>query len=137
MGKWDLTWDDGDGKIGKGTNNIDRILDGKVIQENFRALEGNLKGFKGTSLSVFKSRFNTWKQSWADNKGGHFDFTGALDGEKRIFKTQPSDVNGKTVFQRMVFHDIKKDSLTWDWGSTQDGGETWKLLWRINYVRAE
>jgi hypothetical protein len=35
----------------------------------------------------------------------------------------------------MVFYDIKKDSFTWDWEGTQDGGETWNLLWRINYTR--
>ncbi len=137
VGKWDLTWDDGDGITGKGTNNIVRILDGKVIQENFHALEGKLSGFKGTSITVFKARFKTWKQSWADNKGGHLEFTGDLDGDKRIFKTQPREVNGKTIFQRMVFHDIKEDSLTWDWESTPDGGETWKLLWRISYKRAD
>ncbi|MFY0654096.1 MAG: hypothetical protein JXQ96_18810 [Cyclobacteriaceae bacterium] len=137
VGKWNLTWDDGEGKVGKGTNNIVRIMDGKVIQENFEALEGNFKGFKGTSMSVFSPQRQTWKQAWTDNQGGYFDFTGAIDGKKRMFKTTPREKDSKTIIQRMVFYNIKDDSLTWDWESTQDGGKTWKLQWRINYERAK
>lgn len=33
LGEWDVTW----GEEGKGTNRIERILDGKIIQENFSA----------------------------------------------------------------------------------------------------
>ena len=35
----------------------------------------------------------------------------------------------------MVFYDIGENSLTWDWESSLDGGETWKLQWRIFYIR--
>jgi hypothetical protein len=131
VGEWDLTWKNADGSIGKGTNRIEKTLDGKVIQENFR----DVKGFKGTSLSVFNPQKFTWHQAWADNGGGYFNFIGDIDGEKRIFKTQPRESNGKTVILRMVFYDIKPESLTWDWERSDDGGQTWNLSWRINYKR--
>jgi hypothetical protein len=35
----------------------------------------------------------------------------------------------------MVFKNIKANAFTWDWESSVDGGETWKLNWRINYSR--
>jgi hypothetical protein len=131
VGDWDLTWKNADGSIGKATNRIEKTLDGKVIQENFR----DVKGFKGTSLSVFNAQKFTWHQAWVDNGGGYFNFTGDFNGEKRIFKTQPRVLNGKTTILRMVFYDIKPESLTWDWERSDDGGQTWNLNWRINYQR--
>jgi hypothetical protein len=137
IGKWGLTWDEGDGKIGRGTNHIEKTLDGTVIQENFRAIDGKSKGFKGTSLSVFNLQTKIWKQAWADNQGGYFDFTGEIEEDKRIFKTAIKKKDDKTIIQRMIFYNISNDSLTWDWQGTQDGGENWNLLWRINYVRSK
>lgn len=136
VGKWDLTWDDGEGKTGKGTNHIVKTLDGKVIQENFEAISGNFQGFKGTSLTVYNPKNKTWKQAWADNQGGYFDFTGEVDGTKRIFATTQRNKDGKTIIQRMVFYNITTDALTWDWESSEDAGKNWKLLWRINYKKA-
>ena len=135
VGKWELTWDEGNGKMGKGTNEIEKILDGKVIQENFQVIEGNNKGFKGISISVYQPRLDRWKQAWCDNQGGYFDFIGEFDDDNRIFKTQIIERGGKKIISRMVFKDIKKDSFIWDWESSYDRGVTWKLNWRINYKR--
>ncbi len=132
VGKWDLTWKNADGTIGKGENIIEKTLDNKVIQENFRDL---IKGFKGTSLTVFNTQRQTWHQAWADNGGGFINLLGETDGEKRIFKTLPRIVNGTTVIARMVFYDIKSDRFIWDWEQSNDGGQTWSLSWRINYGR--
>lgn len=131
VGEWDLTWKNADGSIGKGSNRIEKTLDGKVIQENFR----DVKGFKGTSISVFNTQRFTWHQAWADNQGGYFNFVGDIEGDKRIFRTIPRNVNDKTVILRMVFYNIKQDSLDWDWERSDDGGQTWSLQWRINYQR--
>ncbi len=136
VGEWEATWDEGDGKVGKGTNSIRKVLDEKVIEENFKILEGQSKGFKGTSISVYQPQTDTWKQSWADNNGGFYYFKGKFDGDKRIFQTEVFDTqDGKQFTQRMVFYDIKKQSMTWDWEASNDGGETWTLNWRINYTR--
>ena len=138
LGKWEVSWDEGEGKVGKGTNYITKILDDKVIQENFEVIEGQSKGFKGTSLTTYQSRFNKWRQAWADNQGGYYDFTGKFEGDKRIFQTGIFDTkDGKRFTQRMIFYNINNSSLTWDWESSNNGGETWNLNWRINYMRME
>lgn len=137
VGKWKVNWEEGD-SLGRGTNLIEKTLDGTVIRENFRILEGRNAGFKGTSISVYQPRFERWKQAWADNNGGYFDFTGKTDGGKRIFQTEVFErEDGSQFTQRMVFYDITEDSLTWDWESSIDGGETWRLNWRIFYERME
>lgn len=137
VGTWTASWDEGNGVEQLGTNTIEKQLDGKVLVENFRITSGKSAGFKGTSISVFQHRFNRWKQAWADNQGGYFDFEGAFDGDKRIFQTEVSNRGGKQVQQRMIFYDIKEDSMTWDWERSEDGGETWNLAWRIFYERAK
>ncbi len=136
VGNWEVSWDEGDGQIGKGTNLIEKTLDGQVIQENFRILEGNQAGFKGTSLSVYNPQTQTWKQAWADNQGGYFDFTGITENDQRIFQTMERELaDGRKMIQRMRFYDITEKSLMWDWETSFDGGETWALAWRINYSK--
>lgn len=137
IGKWEVSWEEGDGS-GRGTNQIEKTLDGTVIRENFRILEGRNAGFKGTSISVYQPRFERWKQAWADNNGGYFDFTGKIEGDKRIFQSGTFErQDGSQFTQRMVFYNITEDSMTWDWESSTDGGETWTLNWRIFYKRMD
>jgi hypothetical protein len=131
VGDWDLTWNANDSTKGKGTNKIIKILDKKVIQENFI----DASGFKGTSISVYNVRRKVWNQSWADNAGGYFSFIGETEGEKRIFKTEPRIINNDTMVLRMVFYDVKQDSFIWDWEMSKNGGRTWELNWRIYYTR--
>ncbi len=133
VGEWTASWDEGEGVKEYGANTISKSLDEKVIVENFRVLDGLNQGFKGTSISVFQPSLNRWKQAWADNQGGYYDFLGVFEDDKRIFRTREND--GR--YQRMVFYDIKENSMTWDWEGTRDGGRTWNLNWRIYYERKE
>lgn len=135
VGDWALTWEDVDGDTARGTNRIERILDGKVIKENFEALSGNLKGFMGKSYSVFNPRTGKWKQTWVDNQSGYLDFTGRFEGDKRIFERKGVNPDGGEILQRMVFYDITENSFRWDWEVSEDDGTTWQLRWRINYIR--
>jgi len=80
----------------------------------------------------------TWKQSWADNQSGFYCFDGRLEGANRVFQTPVFEKeDGKRLTQRMIFKDIEDNSMTWDWESSVDGGDTWTLNWRINYTRKE
>ena len=76
-----------------------------------------------------------WHQGYADNQGAYFNLTGERQGDKRIFKTDMLKKGDNQFIQRMVFYDIKENSLLWDWESSQDGGKTWTLNWRISYKR--
>lgn len=93
---------------------------------------------KGTSISVYNPQTQVWKQAWADNQGGYFDFTGITKNGQRIFQTDERNLSdGRKIIQRMRFYDIEEESLTWDWESSFDGGESWALTWRIFYQRVE
>ncbi len=132
VGEWEVSWLDPDSTLVKGRNNVVKILDEKVIQENFVDTSRN---FKGTSISVYNPQSKTWHQTWADNTGGYYTFIGEIEGDKRIFKTEEKDSRG--AMYRMVFSDIEKDSFKWEWQGFRDGFEDWKTVWEIKYKRIE
>lgn len=135
LGEWELTWENKDGETYHGTNTIRRVMDGKVIEENFMALEGKLEGYEGKSWSVYNPRSDEWKQTWVDNQGAYLDFTGSKDGDSPVFQRSGVDPERKEILSRMIFYNIADDSLDWDWQQSKDKGETWDTLWHIHYNR--
>ncbi|WP_235297323.1 DUF1579 domain-containing protein [Portibacter marinus] len=134
VGEWDLTWEGG-----KGKNVIEKTLKGRVIQENFKATEGNFNGYLGMSISTFDPRDGKWHQAWADSQGGFINLIGIMDGDQRIFQlAEPGTMPDGTQFiNRMRFYDIQEDSFTWDWERSTDDGKNWQLNWRIQYNRSK
>jgi hypothetical protein len=136
LGEWDLTWKDPDGTTASGTNIVTKTLDGKVIQENFSGLSGQSKGYKGNSVSVLDQRTGMWKQTWVDNQSAYLSFTGGADGSDRYF-VEEFVKNGKVHKGKMIFRNISKDSLLWDWKVSSNGGATWTDQWSITYKRKQ
>jgi hypothetical protein len=136
LGEWELTWQNEDGTTATGENRVRRILGGQVIEENFEALTGDMAGYEGKSYSVYNPQTGKWKQTWVDNEGSYLDLTGDIDGGNRIFHRTAVTADGNQILQRMVFYDITEDSLVWDWERSVDEGETWQLMWRIQYRRS-
>ena len=137
IGEWNLTWQDSDSTIGTGKNTISRVMNDKVILESFVGLTGQNEGYVGKSWSVYNRQLKEWKQTWVDSQGAYLDFHAEFSDDNRMFVRKFTGPNGKEVLQRMVFRGIKKNSFTWDWQSSTDGGETWKLQWQIAYRRTE
>lgn len=133
IGTWELNWTDQQGEKGTGINYIQRVMDGNVIEEKFKAITGSTAGFEGQSWSVLDANAGTWKQTWVDNQGGYLDFVGKVDGEDRIFE-RSFEKDGQKVIQRMVFRNITTDSFVWDW-QRKVGDEEWKSWWMIHYKR--
>lgn len=137
VGEWEGSWDEGDGLKPYGLNTITKELDQTVLVEKFRVVSGGTKGFQGMSLSVFDPKNKSWHQAWADNQGTYYNFEGAAEGDRMIFRTLPRVRGDRTVIQRMVFHHITATDFIWDWESSVDGGTTWARQWRIFYKRKE
>lgn len=126
VGKWDAVWEGG-----SGTNTITKEYNGCLIREDFKG--SNLLGM---SVSSYSQADKMWRQTWIDEQNGYLDLKGYYEGENYIFHTVP-DSSKPNAQLRMVFSDIKKDSFTWTWMGTQDGGENWNNLWQISYTRME
>ena len=134
VGDWDLTWPGKNaGEIGHGANNVKRILDGCVVQENFSG--GDSMPLRGTSVSTFDGRAGVWKQTWVDNQGGYLDFTGEFKEGQMILQREATGPGGAKIQQRMVWHNIPAPALDWSWESSRDRGKTWQVLWPVHYKR--
>jgi len=132
VGDWEANWIDANGNMIIGSNLIAKELDGKVIRETFTDPS---TGFLGTSISVYSPADSSWHQAWADNSGGYINFKGIVDEGVRIFQTDPVKNGDDSIVRRMMFYNIQADSFDWDWEVSKDGGETWKLAWKIKYLR--
>ena len=133
LGSWDFTMRSrtnpkADWTTSKGTNEVGRTLADKVILEEFTS-----PGLVGKSWSVYSVANKRWNQTWVDQNGGYLTFTGGPEGSNFILRTEEV----KKVQSRMVFKNIQKDSFTWDWEGTRDGGKTWTLMLQIDYTRAK
>lgn len=125
LGEWNVTW----GEDGNGTNHIERILDGKIIQENFTAPD-----LHGMSVSSFDPERGLWCQTWVDNNGTYLDFTGKFEDAKMIL-SRDAIIKGQACKQRMVWYDIRENQLEWNWERSDDNGKSWRVLWQIHYTR--
>jgi len=125
LGEWEVTW--GEGEIG--TNHVLRIMDDRVIQENFSA-----PGLNGMSVSVYDKERKLWCQTWVDNNGSYLDFTGTFNDRKMILQ-RDALVRGEACKQRMIWYEIQPDKFEWSWERSDDEGKTWRVLWNIHYSR--
>lgn len=133
LGTWDLEWTDAKGQKLTGTNTINKILKGCVIEENFSTAGSD--PYLGKSHSLYDAKSGKWKQTWVDSGGSYLDFTGEFKDGKMTLSREMIDNDGKKTLQRMVFSKIQKNSLVWDWESSTDGGKMWKTNWKIFYKR--
>jgi hypothetical protein len=125
LGEWDAAWRED----GKGTNHVTRILDGKIVQEDF-----NGPDLHGLSFSVYDPERGLWCQTWVDNNGTYLDFTGRFEAGRMIL-ARDAIVGGQPCKQRMVWYDLQADEFNWNWERSDDGGQTWRVLWQIHYTR--
>ncbi|MGD9900476.1 MAG: DUF1579 family protein [Calditrichaceae bacterium] len=132
LGQWDLEWDDATGNRVTGTNIIKSVLDGCVILENFDGAPGN--ALIGMSVSTFDGKTGKWKQTWVDNQGSYLDFTGGMtDGEMVLSRSIKQ--KEKVTIQRMIFYNIEKNNFDWKWEVSDNGGDDFRLVWLIHYIR--
>ena len=125
LGEWEAAW----GGNERGTNRVERILEGKVIQENFSAPD-----FTGMSVSTYDPERKLWCQTWVDSSGTYLDFTGSFENG-RMTLVRDAIVRGEACKQRMIWYDIQADRFHWNWERSDDGGGTWRVLWQIRYTR--
>lgn len=134
VGNWDLTWPgQNQGKVDHGTNRIERVMEGCVVQENFSG--GDAMHLRGMRVSTFDARAGKWKQTWVDNEGGYLDLVGEFRDGQMVLSRQATRPDGSKVMQRMVWKYITHDELDWSWEASKDGGKSWQVLWPIHYKR--
>jgi hypothetical protein len=129
IGEWDVTW----GESGLGTNRLTRILNGRVIREEFSGA-GPKASLEGLSVSVYDPDRRLWRQTWVDDQGGYLDLVGDRMDGVFVFRRAALEI-GPGTEQRMAFRDIEADAFRWTWEQSPDAGVTWVVRWEIDYRR--
>jgi len=129
-GRWNVT-----NPAGKkaGTNEIERILGGCVLRENWKGADGST----GTSLNVYDAPSRKWHQTWVDGGGGLLLLAGEFrDGKMVLEGTRPTR-NGGVVQNRITWQSIGGGParVRQLWESSSDGGKSWKTVFDGTYVR--
>lgn len=130
---WIGTWEvrTPDGKIA-GTNRIEAILDGCVLQETWRGA----KGMQGSSLNMYVPATKQWHQTWMDQQGTLLLLDGSFrDGAMVMTGEAPSTTRpGTTARQRITWTPSKDGSVRQVWETSQDG-QTWTTVFDGRYTR--
>ncbi|MBI1333617.1 MAG: DUF1579 family protein [Armatimonadetes bacterium] len=111
----------------KGKNVIEKILDGKVVQENFSG-----GALTGKSWSVYSPATKSWRQTWVDNSSGYIVLNGKWEDDKMVLYDQPPQ---GAKHHRMIYQDVKKDSFEWLW-EVEAGDGKWEPVFKCHYHRA-
>jgi hypothetical protein len=125
IGEWDVFT--ADGKLA-GTNSIQKILGGCVLQENWEGATGS----KGHSYNLYSG--GRWHQTWVDNQGTLL----LLDGEfreGRMVLQGDTSANGAAVRNRITWQSMPDGRVRQYWDMSTDGGETWTDVFVGFYVR--
>lgn len=129
VGEWDV-YDPGGRKVGE--NVIERRLEGCLLLENWTGAGGS----SGQSMNFYDPNRRTWRQVWVSDLGNVLDYRkGEYRDGAMHFEGITIDEAGDTTLQKLVFHDVARDTVRQVFETSADGGETWNTTWVGIYVR--
>jgi hypothetical protein len=97
---------------------VDRILDGCVLREDYRGVDGH----KGQSFTIYDAARKVWHQSWVTNRGELLVIEGKSEAGEMVL-TGEDHVAGTIVrgLWRPEKGGVRETAVT-----SSDGGKTWK-----------
>jgi hypothetical protein len=102
---------------------VDRILDGCVLRENYEGTDGH----RGQSFSIYDKSRGVWHQSWVTNRGELLVIEGKLEGDEMVLSGVDRTTDGKERriggTWKPVNGGVRETAKT-----STDGGKTW-VLW--------
>ena len=117
IGEWEVM---AGGKLA-GTNSIQPILDGCVLQENWKGSRGSA----GSSLNHFDPSTGKWHQFWVWRNGTTLKLSGEFKGGKMILEGETKGQDGKTILNRITWYDNPDGTVRQHWQQSTDRGKTW------------
>ncbi len=119
---WIGEWDVMAGGKQAGTNSIQPILDGCVLQETWSGARGSA----GSSFNFYNPTTGKWHQFWVWRNGTTLDVAGEYKDGKMLLVGDGKSRDGKTIRNRITWHDNPDGTVRQHWEKSIDGGKTWK-----------
>jgi len=120
VGEWDVVVS---GKPA-GTNRIEKILNGCVLQENWTG--AGPAGASGKSWNWYDIGDRKWHQLWLVSGGTpHLALAGGFSGDVMKYEGTSVGPGGATVQNRLQFFKLADGGVRQFWEQSRDGGKTW------------
>lgn len=115
-----------------GESNIQKILKGNVILENW----SGSSGVEGKSFNHYHMDSERWIQYWVDQGSGRIYFEGNFDPEQNaMVYFEQVDKDSKEPLRRLTFFDVSPDSVRQLSELSSDFGKSWNVEYDFMYVR--
>ena len=130
VGEWDVVVN---GKPA-GTNRIERILNGCVLQENWTGAGGG----SGKSWNWYDIGDRKWHQLWLSSGGApHLSLAGSFADDVMKYEGTSVGPGGVAVHNRLQFFKLPNDRVRQFWEQSRDGGKTWTVAFDGDYRRKQ
>ena len=128
------------------TSTVSPIIGNFALLETYTGMLGGTP-IDAISVRTYNTNLGKWEQRWIDNTGsvGFAEYTGEWNEEtgefigynNRAFTAEEDGGRGVQNGVREVFFNIEDDRFSWRWERSTDGGDTWTVLWTLEYTRVE
>lgn len=119
VGDWEVQTPNG-GQAG--TNRIERILGGCVLQESWVGA----RGMQGMSFNMYSAVDKRWHQTWVDSNGQRLDLAGGLADGKMVLGGDAPQADGRVVTNRITWQALDDGRVRQHWETSADSGRTWQ-----------
>ncbi len=91
---------------------------------------------EGMTVRLYNPQTHQWSLYWANRTKGTMEIptVGQFRNGRGEFFDQEM-FQGKSIFVRYVWSDIKPDSCRWEQAFSEDGGKTWETNWIMESER--
>lgn len=118
-----------------GTSVVRKVWNGRA---NLGELEvrGPSGQIQGLSLRTYNPQSHQWHIGWVNSADGTMGppMIGEFkNGRGEFFNQEP--FNGRAIFVRFIFSDIKAGSFQIEQAFSEDGGKTWEANWIAKFSR--
>ena len=114
-----------------GTNSVQKIVDGCIIQENWTDTQGG----SGKSFNYYNATTGKWYQRWVGSRGGVLELAGEYKDGALRYEGVTIGKNGKKTLERLTFFNLGQERVRQYWEQSSDDGKTWNAVFDGTYVR--
>ncbi len=112
-----------------GSNTIEIILGGCVLQENWSGAGGT----DGKSFNYFDD--GQWRQLWLDSSGNALELAGNLEEGSMVLRGESPARDGGTAQHEIRYEPREDGTVRQTWRASRDGGKNWNVLFDGIYTR--
>lgn len=116
-----------------GTNSIQPLLDGCVLQERWSGAGGSA----GTSFNFYDPSRGRWRQLWVWQQGTTLELEGGLVEGSMVLAGPSKARDGSTIENRITWTPAKDGSVRQLWEVSRDGGASWQVSFDGHYTRSK